>query len=918
MKKCYKLLFFFLFFLLFSNHFSTDVLAGAIVKTAELTEEERYDPKYYQPLGTEGWPHRTYDASVGQDSLEDEIISGLRERKEWIEVRDYQMQSNDILTYYYQILNNYPEFFFVESRVSYMPGNDGIVIAIIPYYAMDEQETKKIKGEMDQAASKATALITDDMEDYEKALVVHDWLAVYCEYDYERYLTNSIPDESHTAYGALVKKLAVCDGYSKAFQYIMQNKLGIPCYLTSSSEINHAWNIIFIDGKYYHIDVTWDDPVWDQIGRAKHENFLRSDAGIKETGHSGWDSTLKAEDDSYKEALWAQSSGSIIYHDGFWYYVDESAFKLYKTNDIINGSKETLYTFSKWSAGGNSYYTKAFSYLQVYRNKLIFNDSKQIYSMPFSTGQAASIYVPEGTETDKNCIYGFKMDGSTMYYAIQSTPNCSGSQKDSIKTAELPGIRLSGTVDISGELRYGNTLTATVSLEGTGDGVSYFWYRDGNLAVGRNTDTYELTKEDIGKTITVEVMHEDYIGELKKEAGIIQKAIPDRPAETLSVKGIYGGTLAEIMLPVGYAWQEPQTVLSDIGQNTYPITYCPDSQLYESLDNIEAIVLVECGIHAWDEGEEIKAASCTETGNRIYTCTICGETKTEEIEATGHRNTEIKDYTEATCIAAGYTGDVYCKDCGQMIETGSEIAPADTHVWDTGKITKEPTHTETGIMTYTCTVCHTIKTEELPALENEGGNTQESENTDDSKDNNTDDKKDNNTDNNTDDNTGAKDDRNASAAASEDVPVKKLPEKGAQLSCGKMIYKVTKKGAENGTVEFVKTTAVSKTITIPSTIIVDGIEYKVTSIAAKALKGKKKVTKVVIGANVTKIGKEAFSGCKNLKTINIKSEKIKTIGANAIKNIHKKAKIYCPKKRKSAYKKLFSAKTGYRKTMSIK
>lgn len=897
MKKYYKLLFFFGFFLLFSSSFSVDVLAGTIVKTIELTEEERYDPKYYQPLDTGSRSYRTHNASVGQNNLEDEIINGLRERREKIEVWDYQLKGNDIFTCYYQILNNYPEFFFVASRLSYMQSNDGIVIAILPSYAMDEQETKKIKGEMDAAASKATALITDDMEDYEKALVVHDWLAVYCEYDYERYLTNSIPNESHTAYGALIEKLAVCDGYSKAFQYIMQSKLGIPCYLTSSSEINHAWNIILIDGQYYHIDVTWDDPVWDRIGRVGHDNFLRSDAGITETKHTGWDSTLKAEDDSYKDALWAQSSGSIIYHDGFWYYVDENAFKLYKTNDILKGSKETLYTFDKWSAGGNSYYTRAFSYPQIYRNKLIFNDAKQIYSMPFSTEQVASLYIPEGTEEDASCIYGFKLDGTTMYYAIQSTPNSTGSQSSFIKSAELPGSRLRGTVEINGELRYGNTLTATVALDGISGEVSYFWYRDEDLAVGRNTNTYELTGEDIGKTISVEVVHEDYLGELKKEAGVIQKAIPDRPTETLSVKGIYGRTLADIMLPDGYVWQNPQTVLSSLGQTAYPVTYCPDGQLYESFDNIEAMVLVECGPHTWNEGEKTKPASCTEKGSMIYTCIICGETKTEDIEATGHQNTEVKDYKEATCIEAGYTGDVYCKDCGQEIETGIEIVSADAHIWDTGKITKEPTDTETGIMTYTCTVCHAIKTEELPSLGNEGGNTQDSEKTDD---------------------TESKDDKKPSDADSEDVPIRNVPEKGMRLSCGKMIYNVTKKGPKNGTVEFVKTTSVSKTITIPATVIVDGITYKVTSIAPKALKGKKKVTKVVIGANVTKIGKEAFSGCKKLKNITIKSVKIKTVGANAIKNIHKKAKIYCPKKRKNAYKKLFTAKTGYKKTMSIK
>lgn len=777
-----------------------------------------------------------------------------------------------------------------------MQKNDGEVISILPVYAMDEQETKIITGQMNAAAAKATEHITDDMTDYEKALLVHDWLAVYCEYDYERLLSNSIPAESHTAYGALTKQVAVCDGYSKAFQYIMQ-KLGIPCYLTSSSEINHAWNIIFINGQYYHVDVTWDDLVWDQIGRVYHTNFLRSDAGIQETEHTGWDSTLKAEDDSYKDALWAQSSGSIIYHGGFWYYVDEDTFKLYKTEDILRGDKKELYTFEKWSAGGTSYYIRAFSYPQIYQNKLIFNGPKQIYSMPFSTEKVSVLYEPEEILSDTDNIYGFKLDGTTIYYAIQSMPNLSGSQSSFIKSTALPGKRLGGTVEINGELRYGNTLTATAALEGIRDGIFYRWYRDGILVLSGEKNTYELTGKDIGKTITVKVIHEDYIGELTKEAGMVQKAIPKRPVEPVFVSGAYGSNLSEIMLPEGYTWQNPQTVLSSLGQKTYPLTYCPDRELYETIDDMEATVFIECLAHVWDGGEEIKTADCTENGSMFYTCTICGETKTEVIVATGHENVEIRGQKEATCISKGYTGDIYCKDCGKKIETGSEIIAVNAHSWDEGKVTKEPTDTEKGIRLYTCLLCHAVKTEDVAPLGNEDNNTKEEQEPGD---------------------TGTKDDKQPEDTEAEDTPVRKIPEKGARLSQGKMSYKVTGKGPKNGTVEFVKTTSASKTVTIPATVTVDGITYKVTSIAPRALKGNTKVTKAVIGANVTKIGREAFSGCRKLKTITIKSTKIKTIGANAIKNIYKKAKIYCPKKKRNAYKKLFKSKTGFKKSMSIK
>lgn len=79
-----------------------------------------------------------------------------------------------------------------------------------------------------------------------------------------------------------------------------------------------------------------------------------------------------------------------------------------------------------------------------------------------------------------------------------------------------------------------------------------------------------------------------------------------------------------------------------------------------------------------------------------------------------HENTELRNAKEATCTEPGYTGDTYCKDCGEKIGTGTAI-PAKDHSWNEGKITTAPTCENVGVKTYTCTVCNAIKTEAINA-----------------------------------------------------------------------------------------------------------------------------------------------------------------------------------------------------------
>ncbi len=131
-------------------------------------------------------------------------------------------------------------------------------------------------------------------------------------------------------------------------------------------------------------------------------------------------------------------------------------------------------------------------------------------------------------------------------------------------------------------------------------------------------------------------------------------------------------------------------------------------------------------------------------------------------------------------------------------------------------------------------------------------------------------------------------------------------------------YKVLSIKGKTGTVAWTGVKSKSaKKIKIPNTVKKNAVTFKVVTIADKACKNNKKVTKITIPKNVTTIGKQAFAGCKNLKTIKISSKKLKKVGKKALKGINKKAVIDVPNSKVKSYKKLFKKK-GQAKTVKIK
>lgn len=140
------------------------------------------------------------------------------------------------------------------------------------------------------------ANITDQMSEYEKELAIHDWITGWAEYDPEAssHAPDARPDpDNNNPYGILYQKVGICQGYSSTFQLFM-DLLGIECITVEGTAYNgteeHAWNMVRLDGEWYCVDVTWDDPAglfWKDE-KLQHNYFNVTSQKLRDTNHQ-WD-----------------------------------------------------------------------------------------------------------------------------------------------------------------------------------------------------------------------------------------------------------------------------------------------------------------------------------------------------------------------------------------------------------------------------------------------------------------------------------------------------------------------------------------------------------------------------------------------------------------------------------------------------
>lgn len=157
--------------------------------------------------------------------------------------------------------SDFPQHFWLDGYSYYHEGD--VVSDVQPRYLLQYGETL-VSGRraMEDAAVQLLAGVGDSLDEYERVLRIHDALCGWMTYGDEAAGGTYI----HTAYGALFNRIAVCDGYARAFQYLL-HKAGIRTLMVYGESANpatgknegHAWTIAYIDGEPYHFDVTWDD-----------------------------------------------------------------------------------------------------------------------------------------------------------------------------------------------------------------------------------------------------------------------------------------------------------------------------------------------------------------------------------------------------------------------------------------------------------------------------------------------------------------------------------------------------------------------------------------------------------------------------------------------------------------------------------
>lgn len=392
-----------------------------------------------------------------------------------------------------QALRNYIWYDMPEAFQVYGLGISGnqYISTITVTYLWSAREYSKMNSEMQNAASILLNGVenNDSLTDVEKALLLHDRLAVWTEYDYSNYLSGSIPEESYTAYGALVKKASVCSGYTKAYIYLL-NRVGIKSFYCSSDKLNHAWNIVYINGIPYHVDVTFDDKVWDVTGQVYHENFLVSSKLFYSQNHQANDYNTDPHDSRFDNSYWRNSQTEIQLIGNTLYYIDNSSAKL---NKISKGTETELVSVNdKWRAGSSSTWIGNYSKLSSDGNNLLLSLSDAIYEYSISDNTLNTIYLPDLSVGSYFSIYGFTYSDGYLICDLYNSPQFSSDTKKlyqvrSLYNNQVPTGKIKTTNNLASSQTVNLNFNDNVGIAG------YYWGTNSNYSSNNYTSTSSLT-----------------------------------------------------------------------------------------------------------------------------------------------------------------------------------------------------------------------------------------------------------------------------------------------------------------------------------------------------------------------------------------------------------------------------------------
>ena len=589
----------------------------------------------------------TYDATA----LEKLIVEGIKAWQTSIDVSELGLTRDDINNGAVRsIINSHPEFISLSGGYTYWTSGSSITKIVFTYLTNAKEEQQELDAALQEVKSK---IDTSGMSDEEIVLAYHEYLTSTVAYAYEDYFNGTIAaNHGYDMYGALVKHSCVCQGYAETMFYLLR-EAGLSCAIASSENINHAWNIVKIRGNWYHIDATWDDPVWDMPGRSYHDYFLVSfDTMNKNTliNHTKdrtdmvvsaqWgDTYTTAVDTTYESGkFWNGIEKAIFYKDGYWYSISEgsskTSFNINKYQYSTNINKVLYSGTAKWTTPSGGYYPGVYSSIYLLGDNLYFTtpdslNKIDITSTNVTPTELINIRTQYNSSTGNN-LYAFGEQYGKLVYFITDSPN------------------IKKTKDSSNSSKY-NKEYAEYTFEMC---ISHKW--DAGVVTKEPTYTSTGTKKytctNCGET-KIETIAKLVCTSHVWDSGKVVTA------PTYKTEGIKkytckncGTTKTETIAKLvctKHAWDAGvvtiQPTYKTEGTRKYTCTNCGETKT-------ETIAKLVCMTHAWDNGTVTKKATYTATGVRKYTCKTCGAAKQVTIARLKLAKVTVKSAQQAGAI----------------------------------------------------------------------------------------------------------------------------------------------------------------------------------------------------------------------------------------------------------------------------
>lgn len=254
-----------------------------------------------------------------ESEIYDLVYKAYLNRDESIHVQalaEGSIEIYDVMNIIMRVLNDHPEIFYVENTFGHTSGGK-----VFFYYIDTKENIEIMKNELNNKVDSVLGeIIKPNMSEFEKELAIHDYIVLNTEYDYENFENGTVPNDSYNTYGTLMTGVAVCEGYAETFKLLL-NKVGIESMIVVSHPMNHAWNIVTLDGVDYQVDVTWNDPVPDRKGKVSYKHLNLTDEQMMKNHEWTYDNYPKSTDDRYS-AYW-DIDAPIRYNDKIYYASNE-------------------------------------------------------------------------------------------------------------------------------------------------------------------------------------------------------------------------------------------------------------------------------------------------------------------------------------------------------------------------------------------------------------------------------------------------------------------------------------------------------------------------------------------------------------------------------------------------------------------